>query len=491
MNYRWMNRGDRIEAPLVRDGRQARRHRLGHRARPARPDAPRRGRARAVILASGRASTESLGPGSTAARPARRSPRAVQVPLGEEAPLPGVPGPGAAPRARAQPARRRAAGLHARLGRRARCAAARRGRRARRRALGAGSGAAAAASRDSWSCSAPSPPTGSATRELVLPVTNMAEENGTYVNRDRACSATIRPSPSPAWRGRPGGSRARCWRGSGPDADAPATAGEAFALLGERWPEFAGLHATPSSGCTGRVLPSRRGGALTAQRARLGDAGAARAFCCSASIKMLVVFTVMMVGVALLTLMERKVCAWMQNRRGPESRRFGRAAAARCRRAQEHPEGRDLSGRSQPAASSFWRRCLSFIPALLPFAVIPFAAPLPVDFDFTLGPLGRFVTTADADGRGRPADRLPLRPRHQLARRVRHRAGRLVVEQQVRPARRAPRQRADDLLRSGDGAEPDPGPAPVRQRELLRDRRVSSRSGSGTCCRCSSRSSSS
>ena len=34
-------------------------------------------------------------------------------------------------------------------------------------------------------------------------------------------------------------------------------------------------------------------------------------------IKMLVVFTVIMVGVALLTLMERKVSAWMQNRRGP------------------------------------------------------------------------------------------------------------------------------------------------------------------------------
>jgi len=35
---------------------------------------------------------------------------------------------------------------------------------------------------------------------------------------------------------------------------------------------------------------------------------------------------------------------------------------------------------------------LSFIPALLLFAVIPFAAPLPVNFDFTLGPLGRFVS---------------------------------------------------------------------------------------------------
>ena len=34
-------------------------------------------------------------------------------------------------------------------------------------------------------------------------------------------------------------------------------------------------------------------------------------------IKMVIVFTIIMIGVALLTLMERKVSAWMQNRRGP------------------------------------------------------------------------------------------------------------------------------------------------------------------------------
>ena len=41
--------------------------------------------------------------------------------------------------------------------------------------------------------------------------------------------------------------------GPGPDADAPATANDAFALLGRAWPIFAGLtHA--SLGFTGRVL---------------------------------------------------------------------------------------------------------------------------------------------------------------------------------------------------------------------------------------------
>ena len=41
--------------------------------------------------------------------------------------------------------------------------------------------------------------------------------------------------------------------GPGPDASAPATAAEAFALLGERWPVFAGL-THDDLGFTGRVL---------------------------------------------------------------------------------------------------------------------------------------------------------------------------------------------------------------------------------------------
>jgi NADH-quinone oxidoreductase subunit H len=107
-------------------------------------------------------------------------------------------------------------------------------------------------------------------------------------------------------------------------------------------------------------------------------------------IKMLVVFTVIMVGVALLTLMERKVSAWMQNRRGPN--RVGPAGLL-----QPAADGLKniLKEETFPAQANRWlfllAPALSFIPALLLFAVIPFAAPLPVDFDFTLGPLGRFV----------------------------------------------------------------------------------------------------
>jgi len=107
-------------------------------------------------------------------------------------------------------------------------------------------------------------------------------------------------------------------------------------------------------------------------------------------IKMLLVFTVIMVGVALLTLMERKVSAWMQNRRGPN--RVGPAGLL-----QPAADGLKniLKEETFPALANRWlfllAPALSFIPALLLSAVIPFAAPLPLSFDFTLGPLGRFV----------------------------------------------------------------------------------------------------
>jgi NADH-quinone oxidoreductase subunit H len=107
-------------------------------------------------------------------------------------------------------------------------------------------------------------------------------------------------------------------------------------------------------------------------------------------IKMVVVFTVIMIGVALLTLMERKVSAWMQNRRGPN--RVGWAGLL-----QPAADGLKniLKEETFPSEASrnlfILAPAMSFIPALLLSAVIPFAAPLPVDFDFTLGPFGRFV----------------------------------------------------------------------------------------------------
>jgi NADH-quinone oxidoreductase subunit H len=105
-------------------------------------------------------------------------------------------------------------------------------------------------------------------------------------------------------------------------------------------------------------------------------------------IKMLVVFTVVMIGVALLTLMERKVSAWMQNRRGPN--RVGWAGLL-----QPAADGLKniIKEETFPASANplifTLAPVMAFIPALLLSAVIPWAAPLPVAFDARLPLLGQ------------------------------------------------------------------------------------------------------
>ena len=144
----------------------------------------------------------------------------------------------------------------------------------------------------------------------------------------------------------------------------------------------------------------------------------------------------------------------MQNRRGPNRVGWAGLLQPAADGVKNIMKEETYPGAREPLRSSCWRRrCRSFRRCSLR-RVIPFAAPLPVDFDFTSVRWADSRITADADGRRRPADRLPLRPRDQLARRLRHRARGLVVEQQVRAARRAPAERADDLLRDRDGDEP-------------------------------------
>ncbi len=104
-------------------------------------------------------------------------------------------------------------------------------------------------------------------------------------------------------------------------------------------------------------------------------------------IKMLVVFTVTIVGVALLTLMERKVSAWMQNRRGPN--RVGWAGLL-----QPAADGvkNILKEETFPAEANtalfILAPALAFIPAMLLAAVIPWAAPMTVNVDWNLPLLG-------------------------------------------------------------------------------------------------------
>jgi len=106
--------------------------------------------------------------------------------------------------------------------------------------------------------------------------------------------------------------------------------------------------------------------------------------------KMVVVFTVVMVGVALLTLMERKVSAWMQNRLGPNRVGFG----GLLQPAADGLKNIIKEETRPPFANKFLfilAPAMAFIPALCLSAVIPFAAPLPMEFNFSLPLLGRFV----------------------------------------------------------------------------------------------------
>jgi len=97
-------------------------------------------------------------------------------------------------------------------------------------------------------------------------------------------------------------------------------------------------------------------------------------FLVSSIIKIVVVFTVIMVGVALLTLAERRICAWMQDRLGPN--RVGPQGLL-----QPAADGLKnlVKEETLPAQADkvlfMLAPAISFIPALLTFAVIPFAAP--------------------------------------------------------------------------------------------------------------------
>ena len=249
-DYRWMNRGDRIEAPLVREGD---RHRAVDWEVALARLAERLGAAPgpAVVLASGRASSEALGQVRTLLA-GRELTAAVRVPRGPEAPLGGIEG--LALRAERAPNLEGA------------------------RLLGYGDDFAAALARAATAAVVVLLDPGLATperealagapgllavlgtveddvlprAEVVLPVTTMVEESGTFVNRDGRVQRFL-----PA-RTAPGMARPAWWAaaeaaerlGAG---TAPGSAAEAFAALGRLASAFAGVdHA--SLGLTGRVL---------------------------------------------------------------------------------------------------------------------------------------------------------------------------------------------------------------------------------------------
>jgi len=250
MNYRWMNRGDRVEAPRLREGGRFQAvdwdtalTRLAEILVGAKGGA--------VLLASGRASTESLG------HLRRMLDRftvtaAIKVPVGDEAPLEGVPG--LALRAERAPnlAGAKLVGCTARWD----------------DAIRASADAAVVVVLDETLTEAELEAVRRAgivvvmgtvdtealdRADLILPVTSMAEEHGTYLNRDHRLQRYFQAKAPP------GMARPAWWvaveaqaRADGVDS-APATAAEAFASLGEHVPSLAGL-TYGDIGFVGRVI---------------------------------------------------------------------------------------------------------------------------------------------------------------------------------------------------------------------------------------------
>jgi NADH-quinone oxidoreductase subunit G len=222
----------------------------------------------AAILATGRASTESLG--LVRRMLSRLSVTAVvQVPTGEEAPLAGVPNLALRAERAANLAGAELLGYQAdwEEGLRALPAAG----------LVIVLDADLSQSEQAMIAAAPASvvvmstilPEGLRNAELVLPITTMAEENGTYVNRDHRIQRYNQA------KSQPGMARPAWWiageviAGPGPSPSAPATAAEAFELLGEGWPIFSGI-SYADMGYTGLVLGESSDARRERQPADLG-----------------------------------------------------------------------------------------------------------------------------------------------------------------------------------------------------------------------------
>src|SRR5687768_7422005 len=100
-----------------------------------------------------------------------------------------------------------------------------------------------------------------------------------------------------------------------------------------------------------------------------------RVFLIFTIIKLIIVFTVYMVGVALLTLAERKISAWIQDRHGPN--RVGKGWLQPAADGLKNLMKEESSPGGVNKVIFNLAPALAFIPALLTWAVIPFGSPLP------------------------------------------------------------------------------------------------------------------
>ena len=249
-DYRWMNRGDRLEAPLVRDGQRLVpadwETSLGRLAALVEDAA-----GPVVLLASGRASLESLGWLRRLVE-AKDVTAAVKVPLGDEAPLAGVPNLALRRERVPNLDGARLAGYSATW----------------QDALDAVEGAGlvivldadlddSEVARLAGAGSLVALHTVDDDRlkaaTLLLPATSLAEENGSYVNRDRRVQRFTGAKASPGMARPAWWIAAEAWALGDGNRKAPNSAADAFARLSETIPALGGL-TYRDLGHTGRVV---------------------------------------------------------------------------------------------------------------------------------------------------------------------------------------------------------------------------------------------
>jgi len=92
-------------------------------------------------------------------------------------------------------------------------------------------------------------------------------------------------------------------------------------------------------------------------------------------VKMVVIFTIYMVGVAMLTFAERKISAWIQDRHGPN--RVGRGWLQPAADGLKNFMKEETMPGGVNKALFVLAPIMSFIPALTAWCVIPFGAPVP------------------------------------------------------------------------------------------------------------------
>jgi NADH-quinone oxidoreductase subunit G len=246
--YRFLNRGDRLEAPLVRSDSGQLVVADWDVALAAASAVLRSATGSAVILASGRASAEALGHVQRLTSHLATI-AVVQVPMGTEAPLGGVPN--LALRAERAPNGRGAEMLgygtdvDAAIDRAAQASVV----ILLDADLDADQEARLAGLGGALLVIATVPPEGLRDAVVMLPTTTMAEEQGVYVNRDGRAQRYSQAKAAPALA-RPAWWIAAEIAGCGDDdADVPVDASDAFRML----PEFGGLrHA--DLGWVGRVV---------------------------------------------------------------------------------------------------------------------------------------------------------------------------------------------------------------------------------------------